>query len=503
MLLAFSERLNFRPCSRRFSPGYNVCRPWRLSEVSNDFRKTGKIAVMPQKKNNSNNSEKSKNVYFLSLELENVRCFSEKQMIDFSDGNNAPKQWTIILGDNGTGKTTLLQSLISMTPYLDFLDFDEDDYREYSMPQVGRRYDSWKPFRTNSSKASSLKVFFTAQYTLKASKFFEKFSLGASNQGSRSSLMNYWNHTSVSEVLSKSNCFAYGASRKAGEYSLSEQNEDSSYITLFDETTLLLSPEEWLLRWDYASKSDFGDKIKRKQQLGKVIEILIKILPDIDEIKFSEKKMPSKQIQPTVEFQTPYGWVEAKDLSLGYRTSMAWMVDFASRMFDLYPESENPLAEPAVVLIDEIDLHLHPKWQRELLDYLSNLFPNTQFIVTTHSPLIVQSAAARDANIVVCRREGDHVVIDQSVEAVRNWRADQILTSDLFGLETARPKEIERELLERQEILSKAKLTKKDEKRLKELEEEIGFMPVGETPEEDKAMDIIRRAAERLQSDAK
>ena len=98
---------------------------------------------------------------------------------------------------------------------------------------------------------------------------------------------------------------------------------------------------------------------------------------------------------------------------------MAWMVDFASRMFDLYPESENPLAEPAVVLIDEIDLHLHPKWQRELLDYLSNLFPNTQFIVTTHSPLIVQSAVARDANIVVCRREGDHVVIDQSIEAVR------------------------------------------------------------------------------------
>ena len=45
---------------------------------------------------------------------------------------------------------------------------------------------------------------------------------------------------------------------------------------------------------------------------------------------------------------------------------MAWIVDFASRMFDLYPESENPLAEPAVVLIDEIDLHLHPKWQREL-----------------------------------------------------------------------------------------------------------------------------------------
>jgi predicted ATP-binding protein involved in virulence len=178
------------------------------------------------------------------------------------------------------------------------------------------------------------------------------------------------------------------------------------------------------------------------------------------------------------------------------------MVDFASRMFDLYPESENPLAEPAVVLTDEIDSHLHPKWQRELIDYLTNLFPNTQFIVTTHSPLIVQ-AAARDANIIVCRREGDHIVIDQSVEAVKNWPTDQVLTSDLFDLPTARPKEIEPFLEERQKILSKAKLTKKDEKRLTELENEIGFMPVSENVEDDKAMDIIRRAAEHLQSEVK
>ena len=121
-----------------------------------------------------------------------------------------------------------------------------------------------------------------------------------------------------------------------------------------------------------------------------------------------------------------------------------------------------------------------------LLPWLSDLFPNTQFIVTTHSPLIVQSAVARDANIVVCRREGDHVVIDQSVEAVKNWRADQILTSDFFGLETARPKEIEILLEERQKILSKAKLTKKDEKRLVELENKIGFLPVIENPENDK-----------------
>jgi ABC-type molybdenum transport system ATPase subunit/photorepair protein PhrA len=47
-------------------------------------------------------------VYFLSLSLENVRCFGEKQTLDLSDGEGRPKRWTILLGDNGTGKTTLL-----------------------------------------------------------------------------------------------------------------------------------------------------------------------------------------------------------------------------------------------------------------------------------------------------------------------------------------------------------------------------------------------------------
>src|SRR5262245_61620391 len=51
--------------------------------------------------------------YFLSLTLENVRCFGPKQTLDLSDGNNSPAQWTIILGLNGMGKTTILQSLLA------------------------------------------------------------------------------------------------------------------------------------------------------------------------------------------------------------------------------------------------------------------------------------------------------------------------------------------------------------------------------------------------------
>ena len=61
-------------------------------------------------------------------------------------------------------------------------------------------------------------------------------------------------------------------------------------------------------------------------------------------------------------------------------------------------------------LVDEIDLHLHPKWQREIIGFLTQRFPNTQFIATAHSPLVVQ--AAEDANVVLLKRTGDHVLIE-------------------------------------------------------------------------------------------
>ena len=451
--------------------------------------KSKKSADMPQKKKNSKqtkvsaerNGDKPQNAYFLSLELENVRCFGERQKIDFSDDNDKPKQWTIILGDNGTGKTTLLRCFIAMLP----VPYSISENRQ--VPFLFKEIDLTTIFLRKGQEP------FRIWTKLSFSSFFEK------NSNSESYGFEGGEYSCLSDRITqniKVNCFTYGATRKAGEVSISEENEEDIYRNLFDESTLLVNPEEWLLQTDYASKRESEFKEKRNLELELTKKILIKILPDIDDIRFGESES-SRTPKPIVEFHTPYGWVESKDMSLGYRTSMAWIVDFASRMFDRYSESENPLAEPAVVLIDEIDLHLHPKWQRELIDYLTNLFPNTQFIVTTHSPLIVQAAAARDANIVVCRREGDHVVIDQSIEAVRGWRADQILTSDLFDLPSTRDTELEKQ---RREILSKAKLTKADEKKLKTLSAELDDLRVMENPEDDKAMNIIRRAAAHLQN---
>lgn len=83
--------------------------------------------------------------------------------------------------------------------------------------------------------------------------------------------------------------------------------------------------------------------------------------------------------------------LDLMQLSDGYKTLLGLVIDLSMRMGLANPQMENPLAADAVVMIDEVDLHLHPSWQRRVLGDLLRTFPNTQFIVTTHSPFIVES----------------------------------------------------------------------------------------------------------------
>lgn len=96
--------------------------------------------------------------------------------------------------------------------------------------------------------------------------------------------------------------------------------------------------------------------------------------------------------------------IDIKQLSDGERSFVALISDLGRRLALANPDLANPLLGAGVVLIDEIELHLHPKWQLELLENLRTIFPNIQFIVTTHSPYIIQTA-----------REGELISLDGEV----------------------------------------------------------------------------------------
>ncbi len=361
------------------------------------------------KKESPNNSEP---VYFLDLIVENVRCFGEKQILDLSDGNGKPARWTLILGDNATGKTTLLKCLAGLEP----IDFKHAPDPEKMMVHKGYLFSDQNNYMRRYEKTDfeigALKFFFGSINSGKAG-FFTKLMYRNDSSGSSSYVDEFKNLI----------IYAYGASRRMGAGSLAETQDTDNSATLFFDDISLVNAEEWLLQADFAVKSaDDENKFYFENRFKKIKELLINLLPDVGDIRI--KPITKEQKKPAIEIKTPYGWVGIKNLSLGYQTLIAWMVDLGNRLFERYPESDNPLAEPAIVLVDEIDLHLHPKWQRILIVRLTDIFKETQFIVTAHSPLIVQSA--QDTNIVLLKREGDQVIIhnNKDREVIKGWRLD-------------------------------------------------------------------------------
>lgn len=87
-------------------------------------------------------------------------------------------------------------------------------------------------------------------------------------------------------------------------------------------------------------------------------------------------------------------------LSAGEKTLMALVADLARRLIIANPKSDNPLQQDGIVLIDEIDLHLHPSWQRAIVPNLMKIFPNCQFIITTHSHLVLSNISHKNVTIL-------------------------------------------------------------------------------------------------------
>ena len=450
-------------------------------------------------------------IYFTSLYLENVKCFSTPQELKLAH-NGRPARWTLILGENGVGKTTLLQCLARMRPILleDGPYPVEPELFSEENNETLNRY-----IRNGDDVTMTMRAVFSDDRELgDASENSNHVGL-PNDIETRIHLERRSNRFEDTDFYGKSTkrmdkdlcIYGYGAARRMGppNFQLSGFFEEPDFrildpvTSLFEDSEDLYDAEEILGKLDYA---ELKNKQGAKGLMEKLKRALADVLPDIkesDDIEIHGPRVPGDPGKESgVYVTTKYGPVPFSQLSLGYRVAFAWIVDIAWRMFQKYPDSENPLAEPGIILVDEIDLHLHPRWQREIRTYLTKHFPNVQFIVTAHSPLMAQDAL--DANLVVLRDEGDHVVIENDPVAVRDWRIDQIITSGLFGLPTSRRLETEQLILEREEILNKSERSTEDRDRLRDLDEKLDTLPTAESHDDQEAMEIIRRAAKLLKA---
>ena len=333
-----------------------------------------------------------------SFSIQNYKCIKDLA-VDCRGADGEIKQWTVLLGENNTGKTNVLRAL----SYLVVSKFD---------------------FRTEIGEG---RVVVGEGTTFAARGNEASFVKGKQYVKSILSNGDHWNSDSSIEcakgTVSYLNLFPYGVNRVPARVALSER-ESLPHKTLFMSDARLLDLQEWLLQLDYSQKSGSEKSQKRLEKMHDLVRS--DLFPGVTD--FSFKKDGDNEHIVVVFSAGKDGDVRFEELGFGYQTTLTWLADFCKRMFELYPDADTPLQEEAVVLVDEIDLHLHPKWQRDLVPTLSKIFPNVQFIVTTHSPHVLQSM--EDVNLYVLRRDAESGEIEaerSNVTSFTGWTVEEIL----------------------------------------------------------------------------
>lgn len=144
---------------------------------------------------------------------------------------------------------------------------------------------------------------------------------------------------------------------------------------------------------------------------------------------------------------------------------------------EVFEDHRSPLKARGLLLIDEVDLHLHPRWQRDLLAFLDKKLPNFQIIVTTHSPMTAQQAGPGQLHYLT--RQRGRIQIDQFTGDPKHLLLSQLLMTDVFGIESDESLEIQKKKDRYVKLRDKEKLSAEEEAELEELASFLSTVPQG------------------------
>lgn len=430
-------------------------------------------------------------MYVAKLHLENVRGFGRGASavdLDLARSDGAYAGWTVVAGRNGAGKSTLLRAVaLSLAGPVAARSLQDSFagwiHRGAASGSVETCVEYAVEDRFQEGGRIRQGPFWTGLRWQAASGGPEpkvEADLSKNKSGAKAPSRGPWADNPLGWLV----C-GYGPFRRlSGEASpaqrlMSGPRRLASLVTLFREDASLVESVEWL-------KSVYLRAMEKKPGFRELQTGLVALLNDgllPDEARAT--KIDSDGL-----------WVEQggttlplEELSDGYRTAAALVLDIAKQMFACFgqftvkkePKAPCTVDLPAVVLIDEIDVHLHVSWQQRIGFWLKEHFPRVQFLVTTHSPFICQ--AADDRGLIRLPGNGSpdpaqHVDLE-TFRRVVNGTADQAVLTALFGLDRTRSDRAERLRKEYGVLRAKemtAGLAKTDQKRLALLQQELPFV---------------------------
>lgn len=322
-------------------------------------------------------------MYIKKVVIENIRSISHFEM-EFPK----PAGWHVLIGDNGSGKTTILKAIaMGLIGPEEVLRLDPD----------------WESLVKKGEDGASIKLVYIRADNEEVSEYLRsqnvldiKLSIKRNPYDNKFALVKYRGevHEGVyPDHVGKNFRVGFGPFRRftGGDPAMNENGKITPitpFNTLFREGAVLSSTLAWIK--DQHLRELEGDSIAKK------------ILEGLKSLISSKQFLPNRLIVDEIKadgvfFRSEDGKVlHISDLSDGSKTVLALLIELVRLVLNVYPVEEvfiNSSSVPVsgVVLIDEIDAHLHPTWQTRIGHWFTQYFPNLQFIVTTHSPLICRA----------------------------------------------------------------------------------------------------------------
>jgi energy-coupling factor transporter ATP-binding protein EcfA2 len=374
------------------------------------------------------------------IRITHVRGLADLRLDDLAPAPSADKgQWVVLLGPNGAGKTTLLRSLVLAL-------------RNLANPQIWPEGTFETPWRANKIPPTTKS---TIQIDLLDGR---KFSTTIEKNGSERLTR------SPKDAATPFPVFAYGCRRGSAAGGATRpmkygEDDGPEVATLFNEDARLIHAETWLKEWH-------GEALEKPEQSGPIYQAVLTALQDLLKVD----KIVVRDRQVWVSGKTIGEDIPFAALSDGYLTTAGWFLDLIARWIELaYKHPKHHKLEggkilqrmTGIVLLDEIDLHLHPTWQINVIPKVKELLPRMSFVVTTHNPLTL--VGARPEEIWILGTEDGHVTAERGTEAPMLLTGGQIY-SRYFGIKGVYPNDLG-EALRRYGFLSGDPLRTDDEQR--------------------------------------
>jgi uncharacterized protein (TIGR02646 family) len=325
------------------------------------------------------------------VEFKNFRALSDVSL-SFGEPGSEAAPWLMLLGENATGKTTLLQGIALALA-------GAEEARRLVRPTNVLAMGSFEGF---------VRVWFW-DHSEPAELIFRRGSRAFDGTRGPSALV-----------------LGYGALRYA-----ERKQRRNNLAPRFSRIAPLIQPiaripyaQSWLLSLD-------------ENQFNTASRALSSVLPvPMGSFMFRAGRR--------ILFSMPNHTGSLAELSAGYQTIVGMCADIMQLLFERW----NTLSSAnAIVLIDEIDAHLHPRWTMRIVSALREAFPQVQFIASTHNPLALRGL--RNGEVALLRRANrDEVIVDQHLPPIEGLRVDSLLTSRIFGLNSTTDPEIENLLTE-------------------------------------------------------